>query len=613
MIQLDEPKRELAYVIFGQKWKIMTLTLICTLAAVYVSLFWPSTYGSYGTLLVKSRNAEVNIEALQSTDARAEPVRKEDLYSEISILTSNEVLQRAINRLQQDDALGLAAVQEAWGMTESKQLRRLRSMFTATVVPTSNVINLDLQGPSPEFTRRALAEILDQYIRFRLEVFSPERAVSFLGGQLSYFREELTTKKTELLQELEVAGVTLPERQIDYNLQLQRDLVTRRQDIETQAVQLRSLIDRIANELVKPDIQFFSFVDNATIQNLGQSLQTLVADHHAKAHLFLAGREEVAQSNAHIARAYSTLKQEVRAYMLDKQSELSAMQRSIRQLDTRIDDLEGANMRIRRGKLKVEDIERDLALLRSSYETFFVRNEEALTASNPELAFLNSYVSILTPATAHDKALFPQPRTLIPLGVITGLILGLSLGFLYEYFDQTFKRPMEVEDVLGLPVIFSLNYKEDLDPVEKTSLSWAGASAVAVLVLLVGLGGWRVLQDTDVSELATNLSPGQWMATVTGAAAPDAGSDAGVQQAGNGEQAHEGSLGEVGAPAPLRRADDFLVGLAALGDTAFTFSGARSPVRSTALGFDESMDQTFVGLYGLLGSSLSLTTATLER
>ena len=604
MIQLDEPKRELAYVIFGQKWKILILTLICTLAAVSVSLFWPATYGSYGTLLVKSRNAEVNIETLQATNATAEPVRKEDLYSEISILTSNEVLRRAIDRLQQEDALGLAAVQEAWGTTEAKQLRRLRSAISATVVPTSNVINLDLQGPSPEFTRRALAEILDQYVRFRLEVFSPERAVSFLGGQLSYFREELASKKSELLAELEVAGVTLPDSQIEYNLQVQRELMTRRQDIETQAVQLRSLIDRLSKELLKPDVQFFSFVDNQTIQDMSKTLQTLMAEHHAKAHVFLSGRKEVAQSNDHIARAYATLKQEVRSYMLDKQSELTSMQRSIRQLDSRIAELENKNLQIRRGKLKVEDIERDLALLRDSYETFFVRNEEALTASNPEMAFLNSYVSILTPATAHDKKLFPQPRTLIPLGVITGLILGLSLGFLYEYFDQTFKRPMEVEDVLGLPVIFSLNYKEELDEAATKRIPWAGVTAAAMLVLVAGLGGWRLLQVTDVSEIASYFKSG---AQVEVEAAPGLLSGTGSYNNGDASPSDRHVV-----PTP-RRAEEYLLGLADLADTDFDFNRSRSPVRSTALGFDESVGDTVVSLYGLLGSSLSLTTATLER
>jgi uncharacterized protein involved in exopolysaccharide biosynthesis len=612
MIQLDEPKRELAYVIFGQKWKILALTLICTLAAVYVSMFWPSTYGSYGTLLVKSRKAEVNIEAFQASDSRAEPVRKEDLYSEISILTSNEVLKRAIDRLQQEDALGLAAVQEAWGTTESKQLRRLRSAFSANVVPTSNVINLELQGPSPEFTERALAEILDQYIRFRLEVFSPERAVSFLGGQLSYFRDELTTKKGELLAELENAGVTLPEQQMDYNLQIQRDLMTRRQDIETQAVQLRALIDRLSQELLKSNVQFFSFVENTTIQDMSKTLQTLMAEHNAKAHVFLAGRKEVAQSNDHIARAYATLKQEVRTYMLDKQSELNAMQRSIRQLDSRIAELESKNLQIRRGKLKVEDIERDLALLRDSYETFFVRNEEALTASNPELAFLNSYVSILTPATAHDKKLFPQPRTLIPLGVITGLILGLSLGFLYEYFDQTFKRPMEIEDVLGLPVIFSLNYKEDLDESETKRIPWAAASAAAMLVLLIGMGGWRLVQVADVSELASYFKAGDSAGMTAGSGDQISAQDA--VGSTSGVASHSGAYPADGRGASMpRRADEYLLGLADLADGDFAFSGSKSPVRSTALGFDDNMGMNFVGLYGLLGSSLSLTTATIGR
>ena len=41
----------------------------------------------------------------------------------------------------------------------------------------------------------------------------------------------------------------------------------------------------------------------------------------------------------------------------------------------------------------------------------------------------------------------------IGLGAIIGLILGLGLSFLFEYFDKTIKTPEDVEGYLGLPVL----------------------------------------------------------------------------------------------------------------------------------------------------------------
>jgi capsular polysaccharide biosynthesis protein len=42
------------------------------------------------------------------------------------------------------------------------------------------------------------------------------------------------------------------------------------------------------------------------------------------------------------------------------------------------------------------------------------------------------------------------------LGIVTGLIIGLTLGFLYEFFDPTYKRPEEVEERMNISVILSI-------------------------------------------------------------------------------------------------------------------------------------------------------------
>ena len=51
---------------------------------------------------------------------------------------------------------------------------------------------------------------------------------------------------------------------------------------------------------------------------------------------------------------------------------------------------------------------------------------------------------------------FPGMEVIIPLGILIGFITGLSLGFLREFFDHTFKKPSDVENFIGLPVIFSI-------------------------------------------------------------------------------------------------------------------------------------------------------------
>ncbi len=45
---------------------------------------------------------------------------------------------------------------------------------------------------------------------------------------------------------------------------------------------------------------------------------------------------------------------------------------------------------------------------------------------------------------------------MIPLGLVIGFILGLSLGFFVEYFDYTFKSPSDTMRYAGMGTLFSI-------------------------------------------------------------------------------------------------------------------------------------------------------------
>ena len=111
---------------------------------------------------------------------------------------------------------------------------------------------------------------------------------------------------------------------------------------------------------------------------------------------------------------------------------------------------------MRTSQIELEQLEKDLNVIRNSYDIIFQRNQESMLAGDPKQINLNSYISILTPAFADTDPVFPKPMLLIPLGIITGLILGLTLGFLYEFFDHTYKRPEEVEERMKIPVVLSI-------------------------------------------------------------------------------------------------------------------------------------------------------------
>ena len=157
-----------------------------------------------------------------------------------------------------------------------------------------------------------------------------------------------------------------------------------------------------------------------------------------------------------LLNAYDDLREEIKRYADDKKIQLQIIEGKIEVLSQEIEDTEQDNIELRTNQIELDQLEKDLNVIRNSYDFIFQRNQESMLAGDPQQNNFNSYISILSPALAQPDPIFPKPKVLIPLGIVTGLSIGLTLGFLYEFFDHTYKRPEEVGQRMHIPVILSI-------------------------------------------------------------------------------------------------------------------------------------------------------------
>lgn len=86
-----------------------------------------------------------------------------------------------------------------------------------------------------------------------------------------------------------------------------------------------------------------------------------------------------------------------------------------------------------------------LKTLKSEANEFFDENLKAL--------LLNGTMVFTNRAVPPSKPTQPKPLVYLGLGAFVGLVLGLTLAVLIEYFDPHFRTPQETEELLGLPVL----------------------------------------------------------------------------------------------------------------------------------------------------------------
>lgn len=455
MVQLENYKRELAFIFFAQKKKILLTTLLMTVIALGVSFLYPPIYTAQGSLLVKSKKIIRDLEALEKAQLRPEPVEEQDLFSEMAILSSSEVMRMAVDSLEKNEE-SLELINQL-GVEHEERYLALHKLFTARVVPDSNVLAVQLQADSAVNAQKLLEAIMKQYIRYRTELYDPKSMMLYFKKQMNRYRDDATRKGAEIQALVEKGGVTQASTQISHNLNIRKDLMNSIMKLQSDAVSERLEVKDLEKWLANPDhVQFFSFIDNEGILRLSSRFQELYQKQQDIQTRYLEGTEAAIRSQEQVSQAYNALRDEVLRYVSNKKSSLQVIERKIDVLSRQVEIIEQDNIDLRNNQLEIDQLEKDLDVIRTSYDIFFQRSQESIASDDSQAANLNSYVSILSPALAEADPLFPKPKVLIPLGIITGLILGLTLGFLFEFFDHTFKRPEEVEKMLNIPAVLSI-------------------------------------------------------------------------------------------------------------------------------------------------------------
>ncbi len=134
----------------------------------------------------------------------------------------------------------------------------------------------------------------------------------------------------------------------------------------------------------------------------------------------------------------------------------------------KMDAVETNNKRLEYSKLKSE--------LTSSEELHAMLFRQLKETSITENLVDKNLIRLLESARTAKNITEPVKREqVVGFGVIIGLLLGIGLAFLFEYFDKTLKNPEDVEHFLDLPVLGTI---PKID--EKSQKKMQGKSAAAL-------------------------------------------------------------------------------------------------------------------------------------
>ena len=447
-------KRALLSICFAQKKVIVQITLLITACAVLIYLFWPSTYSANGSILVRGQKFARAPEALEQQQAliRALPITKEDLFSEVQILLSPTVIRKTIESLQ---ATNLLKNKNLADTDLVNLVYYFQSKLDVEVIPASKVIKVTFESRDRPLAVHLVQKLMEEYINYRHEIFSPSQEQGFFSRNAQKFRDSLDAKEKELMNLIEKTKMPNPEREIESNVLLKKELEQQLMQFKIEAVEKKMQIQHLEIALQSQNIQYFSYIENRIINDIASKIMEIYVERDNLLRVYNPESERIKTLDDSLAHKVSMLKAEVTSFKENFQEQMLIAQEKIITIQKRLQKIEDRNVELQKQFVSSKRLTKELELLQYSYEIFLKRQQESEVDNSIDASDLSLYVNILSRAMASDNPVFPTIM-IIPLGVLIGFITGISIGFLLEYFDHTFKRPSDVHQNTNITVLFSV-------------------------------------------------------------------------------------------------------------------------------------------------------------
>ena len=451
-MQSQDYVREFATVFFIRKRIIFGVAVASLLLGLMVLVFVPSVYQAKGAIIIKGGNIRQAQDSLDKVNGEVDPFLEKEIFSEMQILQSPDVISTSTEKLIQEGYFPEASVSPE---TRVRLTRQIQESLNAELIPRTNVIRASLSWNDPAEARVILSTTFEMYLQRRREVFNPATTVGFFKNQLDSFRSGLTELEQQSLSLS--GGSSAPElrSKIKRNNELFSKLSSELNDQERKLIEKRNYVDFLKKSLKEQNYNFFTSMKNLELGDFAKQIQKLLIDLEDQKRLFADKSLEVRTIQQQLNSLYDLFHKEVIRNVEKEQSELISIQEQIALLQSELARLTAENSMLNDSITEASRLDREREVMEESYKTFATRYREAKirsqTNSNHEFN-----VSILEHPVSPRRAVFPVATSVLPASLIIGLILGVTLGFLLEFFDRRIKRPEDIIANTDRPYLFSI-------------------------------------------------------------------------------------------------------------------------------------------------------------
>jgi succinoglycan biosynthesis transport protein ExoP len=471
---------DIYYVLFRHKWRIFLCTVLGVVVAAVLYKYRPPPFQSEAKLFIRYVVTESKTlgaagdSSIKTPDQRGETI----MDSELEILTSLDLAKRVAESVGPEKILSKIG----GGNDIGRAALVVQNGLTATVPPSSSVIRLVFRHPDPLVVQPVLTAVIDQYRAMHVEIHRPVGLVGdFLTQETDQLRSDLDRTEADLSKANSAAGVLSIEdakkgyaEQIN---QIREQIFSAQADFAEGSAVLEAAAKRNPNAaasgngssdltpaLINDYKNAVGRLNLFTTREQEYSFQFTpenprMKEIHAQVEEAQKKKEELEKNNPRLLLlGIATPRNEQGTPIADPAVELdrlTALQSKIKVLNAQLDEVRAEAAGIDKMEVAIEDLRRRKDLEESNYRYYAASLEQARISEALGAGRVSNITAIQTasPPMA-DWSKFSKLLGGIAAG---GFFGGITWAFAIElYFDQSVRRPVDVERILKLPLFLSI-------------------------------------------------------------------------------------------------------------------------------------------------------------
>jgi succinoglycan biosynthesis transport protein ExoP len=471
---------DIYHVLFRHKWKILSVWTLGIVASIGLYLTWPVPYSSQAMLYVRyvrddrPINSIAGDQNIQSATSGADSV----INTESEMLKSLDVAKETVEMLGPEFLAKLKG-----GTNTYRAAANIQYGLNVDTLPRSAVMHVYFQEQDPELVQPVLTQIIESYRK------AHRRAHQVGNGQdenltmsTDKLRGDLAETEGKLRELQKTNDVTsLPETKklnAEMKARISEDLWAAETELEEHQAVLNSVAKAAstktetnapAPQAAAPDDKLNEYQNVCalldTLQKRKNQLHEYFTDQNPRVRAVLEQIESNQKIKVRLESEYPTLtahritstnsggQPEPGAVdIAGENNKILALKTKIARLNDHLKETKDQIDKVSAVEEKIRDLER----LRDTQEANLATFEKKRFEKSIEEELNDENIKVIQkPSPPYTD---PSKRNRILRLVLAGSIAaGLALAFAIEfYFDRSFKRPIEIETKLGLPLFLSI-------------------------------------------------------------------------------------------------------------------------------------------------------------